>query len=218
MNKKTKYKLEALGVVLILFLVVVCLKWEYNVDNKALQEKVLYYELALKNLKEEIEGISPYYDFKIDGYDHQIAKVVNRNIYDLSDNIIINIGSSDGVNTGMPVINSEGLVGIVGTVKETFSYVNLLTDPDTVVSVKINNSFGIYKKNLVEKLKYEDNVTEGDIVFTSGLTNVPANIPIGKVENVSSDKKQIEKTAKIDLLFNIRDLDFVIVIKSGVFK
>ena len=218
MSKRVKTKIKALVIVFSLFLIVVCLKHNYDLENiDVLNQKLTYYELAIKNLKKELNDLNGYYDFK-EEYDYSIAKVVNRNIYDLGDTIIVNLGSNSGVKQGMPVINTEGLVGIVSEVQASFSYVSLLNSSDCIVSVKINDSYGIYNKKLVENLKYEDTISKGDIVLTSGLTNVPANIPVGKVVEVSSDKEKIEKVAKIKLDYDLDNLNFVVIIKSEEIK
>ena len=62
-------------------------------------------------------------------------------------------------------------------------------------------------KDLVEYGVLEEN----DLVYTSGLGNLPANIYIGKVKSVSLNNTEIEKVILVDINDRLEKLDYVFV-------
>ena len=62
-------------------------------------------------------------------YTLEPATVIAHVPDDPSGSFIINIGQSQGITSGMPVITENGLVGIVGRVSERYCRVLTLMDP-----------------------------------------------------------------------------------------
>lgn len=139
------------------------------------------------------------------------CKVIERNIYNFFDEIIINKGSSDGISEGMAVINSKGLVGIVNKTYDNISYIDLITNGELAISVKLNNSYGILKNGHITNIVNYEEIEEGTDIYTSGLTKVAEGILVGRVRNVSLDKYELEKIIDVDMI-DIKDLSFVFVI------
>lgn len=139
------------------------------------------------------------------------CKVIERNIYNFFDEIIINKGSSEGIEKGMAVINSKGLIGIISKSYEHFSYVDLITNGKTSLSVKVNNSYGILKNGHITNIVNYSDIEEGSPIYTSGLTKVAEGIQVGVVRNVSLDKYQLEKIIDVDII-PLENLNFVYVI------
>lgn len=139
------------------------------------------------------------------------CKVIERNIYNFFDEIIINKGSKEGIEKGMAVINSNGLVGVISKSFENFSYVDLITSGDLSISVKVNNSYGILKNGHITNIVNYSDIKEGASIYTSGLTKVAEGIKVGDVRKVSQDKYQLEKIIDVDII-PLENLNFVFVI------
>jgi rod shape-determining protein MreC len=127
--------------------------------------------------------------------------------------IIIDKGSADGVRAGAPVIDAYGLFGqIVETARHT-SRVLLVTDANHAVPVQINRNGvrsiaggtgdPVYLE--LENVPITADVTEGDLVETSGLGGgFPAGYPVGRVASVRIEATapfaivQVEPMAELD--------------------
>ncbi len=90
--------------------------------------------------------------------------------------ITIDVGSNAGVELGLPVMGSTGLLGQVIEVSPLTCKVRLIDDPQSGVSVYIqgNRATGIVKGSVEGLLYLEDvdtsvEVNVGDVVVTSGL-------------------------------------------------
>ena len=120
------------------------------------------------------------------------ARVINNSIHQKNNYITLNRGSAQGVERGMGVISSRGVVGIVLHVSPHFSTVQSVLHSDTRISASLENShaFGslVWGENnpdpKVAYLKDIPNhvpVTKGERVLTSGYSLFPEGILIGKV-------------------------------------
>ena len=68
------------------------------------------------------------------------AYIINRDISNLSDTMVINIGSDDGVTSNMPVVTSEGLVGYTISVTNKTAKVKPIIDASGSTSALISTS------------------------------------------------------------------------------
>ena len=118
-------------------------------------------------------------------------------------NILINVGSKDGVKNGWATTDGLGLVGrITGVGKET-SLVMLLTDTSSKIAVSIQPSG---EKAIVqgdntrfptlELIENDDLVKVGDRIFTSGDGEVfPKGLLIGRVVRDSNGRGRVNLAA-----------------------
>ena len=104
--------------------------------------------------------------------------------------IIINRGSSHGVNAGWPVVDATGLVGQVTRVYPWTAEVTLLTDRDQGAPVQNQRNglriivSGQGSDNLLEVrfLDMHADLQPGDLLYTSGIDGIyPAGIPVARV-------------------------------------
>lgn len=68
------------------------------------------------------------------------AYIINKDVSNLSDTMVINVGTIDGVKENMPVITTEGLVGYIISTTEKTSKVKPIIDPSTSVSSSISTT------------------------------------------------------------------------------
>jgi len=144
--------------------------------------------------------------------------VVYKDIYDYMKEITIRGGKDKGFDNNL-VIYDNTLLGIIKKVNESSSIVQLLTNKDSKISAKINNEIGVleYKNNklLVSNISNYSDITVGDLVYTSGFGNTRENIYIGMVESISLDDKKIEKYIEIRYELDIKNIDYVTVLKES---
>lgn len=125
------------------------------------------------------------------------ARVVSGNPSNFSHSLDINKGSDDGIQEGMAVVNGAGLVGQVVQVTGSRSTVQLITDPDFAVGIRLLPSGvtgtargqGRGDDLVVDtglEAESEDVPRPGTSLTTSGLelSDFPESIPVGKVREV----------------------------------
>lgn len=153
-------------------------------------------ELENKEMKKEYEEQLKILNINKENWNVTYSKVIKREIYEFFDKITIDKGSKNNIKKGDIIVNENGLIGIVSKTSPNTSEVALITNKSTNLSVKINQSYGILsaKDNqlFVKNMKIEGEIKEGDEVVTSGLTNVPEGIKIGRVSKVNKDTLELE--------------------------
>ena len=127
------------------------------------------------------------------------ARVLSGSPSNFSHTLDISKGSDDGIKVGMPVVNGAGLVGKVVLVTAERSTVQLITDPDFAVGIKLVPSqvTGTARgRGRGEDLIVDSNLESdsdalpepGTSLTTSGLqlSVFPDSIPVGKVRSVET--------------------------------
>ena len=181
-----------------------------NLDNSKI---VVDYN---KYLKDELDSIRIINDIKIDdNLDLIVSRVKYRNVYEYSDTLTIFKGFKNNVFKGDVVLNNDGLIGVISKSYEYYSVVTLLTNKDTNISVKINDAVGVLKcvdvKLVISDINNYGVLEENDLVYTSGLGNLPENIYIGKVKSVSLNNTEIEKVIEVNINDRLEKLDYLFI-------
>jgi rod shape-determining protein MreC len=120
--------------------------------------------------------------------------------------IRVNKGTKDNIEVGMPVVDSQGVVGQVAEVFDRYSNLLLLTDKSSSIDVIVQRtrSRGILKGFTPHQLSFEflsvdEDLQVGDIVISSGLDGVyPDGIPIGTVSATGKQGRRLFLTATVD--------------------
>lgn len=146
--------------------------------------------------------------------------VVSRNPSYWLNDVVVNRGLNDGIEKGMSVVVSEGVVGYVSDVYKTSSKVTLITNSSfNNTSVKINNINLIleYDQNnnmIVYQLDNLNLINVGDDVLTSGLTDkYPAGLTIGYVSSIEENDYGTGKILYISLYYDINSIRYVSFLK-----
>lgn len=151
--------------------------------------------------------------------DYINAAIIYKDIYNYMNEITIRGGYDQNLENN-PVIYDNTLVGIIDKVDNNTSIVKLVTNNSSKISVKINDEIGIleYKngKLQVSNISNYGNTSIGDSVYTSGLGNIHENIYIGEVSNIELDNKNIEQIITVDYKLNIKDIDYVTILKESL--
>jgi rod shape-determining protein MreC len=132
------------------------------------------------------------------------AAIVSKSLTKSQSTITINIGEKKGVKPGMPVINDQGLVGIVHSTSEDYSIARTLKNIDLKVTVKDERSRvnGIMKWNgedlVIVNVPKTYDIETGDRIISSELSSIiPIPIPIGVVMGLSKVEEGIFNEVKI---------------------
>ncbi len=126
-------------------------------ENEELRGKNKQLEEALRELeiiKAENATLRSYNNMseKYEEYTTVPAYIINKDISNLSDTMVINVGSDRGVRENMPVITTEGLVGYIVSTTNNTSKVKPIIDPSTSVSSSISTSRdGVIAKGILRK-------------------------------------------------------------------
>ncbi|MBI2487606.1 MAG: rod shape-determining protein MreC [Deltaproteobacteria bacterium] len=156
--------------------------------NKLRQEKFRLWEAELQN-----ERLKKILEFKeTSSYPVVTANVIAGSPSGLrSQVVIIDRGTEDGVNQGMPVTTYEGIVGRVFMVGSKSSEVILITDEISAVDAYIHRTRtrGIVKGTgdgcVMEYIEKKSDVNIGDKVISSGKDGFfPKGVVIGTVVGI----------------------------------
>lgn len=148
------------------------------------------------------------------------AQVVGRDPSLWFRTIIIDRGSSEGVEKGMPVVTVEGIVGQIIDASPNYSKVLLANDPNSAIDVIVqkNRTQGILKGkgakgyDLLYVLKNAD-VTKGDTIVTAGLGDVfPKGLPVGTVSLVTKTRRGMFQNIEVQPAVDLSKLEFLLII------
>lgn len=124
------------------------------------------------------------------------VRIVAKDLMSINSSITVSAGSDDGVKIGMPVINSDGLIGQVILTSKNYSQVLPYSNSMFRVSAQVeeNRAYGIVSwparsnRELILRFIPETiEVEPGQTVYTSGYSNqFPSGIPIGEVSETES--------------------------------
>ena len=180
-----------------------------DLTNTLYDEKLNYY-------KNEYESMKKMLTISYPDYSVIYSKVILRDIYAFNKEFTIGKGSRDGIAEQDVVVNEKGVVGIVKEANQHSSVVLLLTNPDIQLSVKINDTYGILtsvdEEIIVKNIKLNQEIKEGDEVYTSGLTSVPGDILVGTVQRINTDSLELEYILNVESVAHFNDISYVAVI------
>ena len=201
-------------------------------ENKILKsniEKIESLEAENFELKQEINKLKEELnvDYVLSEYDYLNATVISRNSMYWYNNLTIDKGKNNGIEEGMVVINSTGLIGKIVNVSIFSSDVKLITTNDTNNKISVTVASGNKKlTGLINTYNYEEGflkvegisntetVNIGDYVYTSGLGGVfPSGILIGRVDSIVTDVYDLAKIINVKPSASFDDINYVTVLK-----
>jgi len=193
-------------------------------QNQNLQGQVQQLQSQLASMQEVINGNQAQsvvsQACQNNGFKLQMAGVVGLNDQDI---MSINKGSDDGIKINMPVINQQGaLYGKISKVYKNFSDVMLISNKNSVISVKVQQTSqststpaasaeasapkeidgvvkGIGKLGIyLDLVPIDDTINQGDLLVTSALENVfPKDLLVGTITKVQKNDQNPHQTAQV---------------------
>lgn len=148
------------------------------------------------------------------------AEVVGKDPSPWFKTVVINIGTQEGIEKGMPVLTPEGIAGLVTDVSKDYSKVLLIIDQNCSVAALGQNTRarGMIKGEPSGKLRFEyvlrrHEIQQGDIVISSGLDGVfPKGIRIGYVHAVRKPNSGIFQEVSVTPYVDFERLEEVLVV------
>lgn len=206
---KNKYFLKiGLLILVIAFIIGGNYLFNYFKYNNKDEVNVAVLQDELTILRNEIKDLESVKNFDSD---YVIARVILRDIHSFYNEVVINVGSNK-VEVGDPVVNEEGLIGIIDKVHKDTANVKLLTS-EMNISVKVDETYGNLKGQKVDLLDKYSELKVGDVIVTSGLTQIPEGLYVGKIKKVKMDENNLGQELEVELVNN-DDLIYVGVIKT----
>ena len=126
-------------------------------ENENLRERNKELEESLRELeiiKAENSTLRSYNNMseKYSEYETIPSYIISKDISNLSNTMVINVGEADGVKENMAVITTEGLVGYIISTTSNTAKVKTIIDPSTSVSAAISTSRdGVIVKGILRK-------------------------------------------------------------------
>ena len=186
-------------------------------NTKDLQEFI--YDTKLEYYKEEYMEMQSLLNIPESDYEVTYGKIILRDIYEFYDEITINVGTSSGIKVQDLVINELGVIGVIKEAHKNSSVVELLTNKDMELSVRVGSSYGILsskdEKIIIKNIKLNETIKEGDTVYTSGLTSIPKDIKIGTIKSISKDNLELEYILEVESLSRLEDINYVAILSGG---
>lgn len=150
------------------------------------------------------------------------ATVIGRDPSPFVQYVIINRGSDDGLRRGMPVVTQQGLVGRVAAVTSGAARVQLITDPESSINIRLEPSraqavvIGDVTGELsLDMIPQSAEVKVGDLILTSGLGgNYPSDILIGQVTGVRRIETDLFQNASVQPVVDFNTLEIVLIITN----
>lgn len=154
------------------------------------------------------------------------ARVIRRPISMWEGVIVVDRGSDDGVEAGMPVIAAQGLVGQVAETSPHASTVRLLTDQQSGVAAMIQSSrvTGVLRGSVSGELALDfiDRAQlpqTGDVVITSGLGGVyPSGIVVGDVTAVDDRRGELYPRVTVESRVPIDRIEDVFILVGATIE
>lgn len=180
--------------------------------------------IELQQQNSELEVLSALLDFARAHPENEYlsAAVIGRDPSPFLHYVIVNRGSDDGLQRGMPVVSQQGLIGRIAAVTAGAASVQLITDPAVAINVVIQPSEAeaslegsITGEINVVEIPLDTSVQPGDLVLTSGLGgSYPANIVVGQITSVRSRPFDLFQSASVQPVADFSQLDIVLVITN----
>lgn len=160
----------------------------------------------------------------------ETADVVRTAVGNFDDHVItIEKGSNHGIRPGMAVVTGAGLVGRVDRVDATTANVQLLSDSELVIGVRLvsTGEVGLGHTDAEDPLTFvidrgldwpEDDDQSllpeiGTVVVTAASSRYPAEIPLGRIKDVYLDpENDIAMIVEVELANDVRDLSYATVL------
>ena len=157
-------------------------------------------------------------------YTYYKARVVNNSVNASANFITINRGFKDGIDKNMAVVSGNGIVGRITNVSAHFATALSILNNKQRLSAKLmdgTTSFVYWDETLgpdellMKITQPEIKVRKGDSVLTTSYSTLfPADMLVGRVQQVYILKKDNSRMLHIKPANNFRNMQYVYVIKN----
>jgi rod shape-determining protein MreC len=164
------------------------------------------------------------------GYTPVTGRVIVRSPTVWFSDVVVDVGSGDGVEVKDPVVNGDGLVGTVAAVNGSSAKVTLIADHSSAVSAKVVplGAQGLLKPTvgdpgdlILDFIDTTKRIGRGQSVVTAGWhssgisSGFPPNLPIGEVTEAPIVEQEAQQQVHVEPYADLRNLDHVQVLTGG---
>ena len=179
-------------------------------------------KVRLEEAAAERDMLGELLDFKRKNYEHTYltVKVIGQDPTAFLQFIILDKGTTSGVQRGMPVVTQSGLLGIINEATPRASKVLLVNSSEMAVNVRLQPSratgvlFGQSSNDMrLRFIPLDANLQSGDIAVTSGLGGtLPAGIPVGTVVSVRKRAYDVFQEAEVIPVVDFHSIEIALII------
>lgn len=203
---------------------------QYQEENAQLRQQIAELENDLADYhrtQQELEELEAFMDVKIDHEDYDLSDpctIIGYVENDPFHSFYIDKGSQDGLSVYDPVVTSQGLVGIISEISETFATVKTICSPTLSVGGEISGSSesGIVEGDVTLAADYQchmifldkdTKIKNGDLVLTSNSVGIfPSGYLIGTVQTIQPMDNGLSYCAVIEPAVDFENLTTVMAI------
>jgi rod shape-determining protein MreC len=152
------------------------------------------------------------------------ARVISNSTNSATNYMQLNKGKLEGINKDMAVVSPTGVVGIVVSVSNNFSWVMSLINKETRIStcIKKNGQIGTvnweggsYRYISLKDIPTHVRIARGDTIVTSGYSHeFPQGEVIGVINDLEIKSGEHFYTINVRLAVDFNSLDHVYVIRN----
>ena len=198
-------------------------------DSQAKLRSLSVDYVKLHALDEENSSLRKLAGFlQTSGYDHVSAQVIARSTDAREASVLIDRGSSDGLEIGMAVVAEDGIyVGKITSLQRHVSTVILVSDERSRVAASVTGQKGLAglvegEGNGVAKLTLVPQSVPlklNDVVVTAGTEQeVPANLVVGLVNHVDGSPNDPFNSASLQPMIELSSLNLVAVLRPTALR
>lgn len=200
---------------------------ELRARNAQLESEVAQLQSQVVMLQENLSQsliLETLFDFARTNpqYEYLAATVIGREINPFQQYVIIDKGTNHGLMHGMPVVTQQGLVGRIDSVIATAARIQLISDANSVVNVRLQNADveaqvdgSLTGEITLELVPQEAEVLVGEVLLTSGLGGTyPPNIFVGQVLTMQSRENSMFKNGSVQPMVDFSTLSAVLVVTN----
>lgn len=202
----------------------------YVQENQLLRQEIAELNKRLieyEDMKSEVEDLRKFIGIKEENEDFILSPpctIISRTANDPYGTFVIDKGTDDGIKLYDPVVTSEGLVGVIVKVADTYSTVRTILSPELSIGGLCVESrdTGIIEGSLkyaadgkckMIYLEKNNKIKKGDLIITSGNSGqFPQGYVIGNVTETGIEDSGLTAYAVIEPAVNPHEISNVMVI------
>ena len=189
-------------------------------ELKKLNTKLVEENLSLRNMLENASDNYTLDSLTNATFQYKNARVISNNLSSLKNQLVLDIGTSNGIDKEMGVISQNGIVGIINNSSLNYSSVMSVLNLNTKINAKIKRSshFGTLEWNgvstrhlILNDIAETADIKVGDSIITGGMSLIfPEGIDVGVVSKIINQNKFRDTLHKLNIEKNkIKYSDFI---------
>tara|TARA_B100000575_G_C23072644_1_gene617901 strand:+ start:383 stop:1243 length:861 start_codon:yes stop_codon:yes gene_type:complete len=168
-------------------------------ELKKLNTQLVEENLYLRNMLENASDNYTLDSLSKATFKYKNARVISNNLSSLKNQLVLDIGTSNGIDKEMGVISQNGIVGIITNSSLNYSSVMSVLNLNSKINAKIKRSshFGTLEWNgvstrhlILNDIAETADIRVGDSIITGGMSLIfPEGINVGVVSKIINQNK-----------------------------